>query len=1406
MPRRPSSHPTEAQLEVLNILWLGLAAAVVVVGVLAALVAVAVPLGCGYTAPPPSGPAVRSEAGKGQAAEKAAGELVWADEKSGKVLFRGRDIVRFDPRRQVFLLRRDSAIDVEAWLCNRPSRGFVVRDRAGVIYTGRFIVDKRGIAYDGPTVLIGGDGPESPLFAVTGGYPRATAQGGEVLRHPRLLAGLKAAGVFGTIDEDYKAMPFKRRTAGWAGQVPGLRIAANVYAGTFRIGRTGRVLLIFRKDGPFDLPGDTVEIRTTVRGLHAAKFASVRTETVSRERFGEMIDAGAYVHEVRNWWGPADGAEDRRAKPGPAEVSVELVLREKVKDKPETTRPVKTISLFSVKLGILPDATLARARNVSPADDLAAVGSFLDHIVPRLPQKWKLSHVGYGQFVYSRPDRGFDVTFYNENVPAVNGRRTTVDTHMRIASAGAEQPHRDATELPRWRGKRVFVWGGRKHWADNDKDIAAALAATAGGSVGEPMPAGTTLRAAAAFVANLHPRIPEGWQWTSIGYDALGATHPRGWSETPGHQGVQLRLDRPNRTWPTDTSAGSVSMSLTIMDPFYAGEPAKASPDSPTGSVAEIARLADRRVFADLRNVGYFWDGFVKEDLRAAVKATVDQRGPTGRGVAYLFKVAPPVRGPNDRAWGYDSESSAPLRKAMLPLLAAVAKGDMAAVRKIVEARPELAKAACPPSYSSYGTLGLWAAQGLWAHYDSVGGITSLHVAASMGRLEIAAYLLTGGAAVNAKDGLGQTPLHFAALLGQAPRKGVHWPYKTLEEAVRQRQALIVRREALARFLLAKGADINATDRKGHTPLVAAAKGDNPIIAKLLLARGAKLDIFSAIRLGLLEHVEAMLKIAPACLHLGGGRDTSPLHVAAELVDPAAAGLLLRRGAKLGIGEHGDTPLARAVRAGRTETTRALLAAGALPDWAKCSGKPALNYAAREGHLEIVKLLFARGAKLETVDNDNHTALFNAAYAGRMAVAKFLLDNGADVNGGAQYDNPPLRGVTYLVKVDHEVDPSGARHERMKAMAALLIARGAKVDVLSAAGLGMLDRLRAIGKADPASVHFTGAGRSWNQPLIWAAERKQLAAAKLLLDAGAMVNAPGPWHNSTALHHAAGAGDLEMCTLLLDRGANVRATTKQKDTPLHWAMSRDKNAPVVKLLLDHGADPNAKGAAPRHETPLDTARIHGHDDLVQLVRSHVKASAKPAKCTLAFRIVPNAIGSSRQPVLPLFVGQTQEKFAARATADLAALGPGAVADGDGGLKLRWFELACDAPAGGFVGRHKGKRYILLCDDPRYIIVRGTGKDAWELTSVSRAPGSGRGGPSILVKFDQRGALRTKQITEANKGNVMAVVIDGKVVAAPVIRSTMSTHAIITGKFTDAEVARLIRALRRGMPASRGKDQ
>jgi hypothetical protein len=94
------------------------------------------------------------------------------------------------------------------------------------------------------------------------------------------------------------------------------------------------------------------------------------------------------------------------------------------------------------------------------------------------------------------------------------------------------------------------------------------------------------------------------------------------------------------------------------------------------------------------------------------------------------------------------------------------------------------------------------------------------------------------------------------------------------------------------------------------------------------------------------------------------------------------------------------------------------------------------------------------------------------------------------------------------------------------------------------------------------------------------------AAARLLLDAGAVVNGPAE-HGYSPLMVAAAFADLKVLSMLIEAGAHVNAADVDGDTPLHLAMMRPV-ASCVQRLLAAGARADAVNHA--GNTPAQTVR------------------------------------------------------------------------------------------------------------------------------------------------------------------------------------------------------------------------
>lgn len=314
----------------------------------------------------------------------------------------------------------------------------------------------------------------------------------------------------------------------------------------------------------------------------------------------------------------------------------------------------------------------------------------------------------------------------------------------------------------------------------------------------------------------------------------------------------------------------------------------------------------------------------------------------------------------------------------------------------------------------------------------------------------------------------------------------------------------------------------------------------------------------------------------------------------------------------------GATALHWAVQANNLEMIEMLLGAGAAVSAASKSGATPMQLAAMNGHAAIIERLIRAGADPNApLSQTGDTALMMAARTGKVDAVKVLLDRGANVNAKETWG-----GTTALM---------WAISERHSDVAKVLVERGADLNaksnfVPSASGRGFEGTAPVAPKPDQAIEEFAS---GWMTPLMFAAREDDLESARILIQAGADVNAVGG-DGKDALGLALFDGSYDVASLLVDRHANVNHADAQRFTPLFWAMDRRNMEtapnfpwmitidplPVIQKLLDAGADPNTlvnntprarmRDGSPRivFATALMRAAFSGDMELVKLLLAH----------------------------------------------------------------------------------------------------------------------------------------------------------------------------------------------------------
>ncbi|MHC4478096.1 MAG: ankyrin repeat domain-containing protein [Planctomycetota bacterium] len=257
--------------------------------------------------------------------------------------------------------------------------------------------------------------------------------------------------------------------------------------------------------------------------------------------------------------------------------------------------------------------------------------------------------------------------------------------------------------------------------------------------------------------------------------------------------------------------------------------------------------------------------------------------------------------------------------------------------------------------------------------------------------------------------------------------------------------------------------------------------------------------------------------------------------------------------------------------------------------------RKSLHDAVQYSDLKSIRKLIRKGANVNARDEEGRTPLYIAAAVGRVDVAELLIANDAEIDAPCSKS-----GWTPL----HRACTS----RRGAAVVELLVLKGADIGALDHTK-GTPLHAAAIG-GNPETVRFlvekdanvNARDQNGRTPLYWAVEYQGYRYKEIvqtLLSLGAKV----------LMEHKTGSSPLGVAVLQNDlEVAHVLAAAIDKgwrneygEAVLHWAV-RQRKLELVKLLVEHGADLNAKDA--QGYTPLDVAINYVREkDITDFLRS-----------------------------------------------------------------------------------------------------------------------------------------------------------------------------------------------------------
>ncbi|XP_026842997.1 serine/threonine-protein phosphatase 6 regulatory ankyrin repeat subunit A isoform X2 [Drosophila persimilis] len=478
---------------------------------------------------------------------------------------------------------------------------------------------------------------------------------------------------------------------------------------------------------------------------------------------------------------------------------------------------------------------------------------------------------------------------------------------------------------------------------------------------------------------------------------------------------------------------------------------------------------------------------------------------------------------------------------------------------------------------------------------------TPMHLAAENGHahvIEILADKFKASIFERTKDG--STLMHIASLNGHAEcatmlfKKGVYLHMPNKDGARSIHTAAAYGHTGIINTLLQKGEKVDVTTNDNYTALHIAVESAKPAVVETLLGFGAD-------------------------VHVRGGKlRETPLHIAARVKDgDRCALMLLKSGASPNLTtDDALTPVHVAARHGNLATLMQLLEDEGDPLYKSNTGETPLHMACRSCHPEIVRHLIETVKEkhgpdkattyINSVNDDGATALHYTCQITKEEVkipesdkqiVRMLLENGADVtlqtktaletafhycavagNNDVLMEMISHMNPTDIQKAMNRQSSVGwtplliACHRGHMELVNNLLANHARVDVFDTEGRSALHLAAERGYLHVCDALLTNKAfinsksRVGRTALHLAAMNGFTHLVKFLIkDHNAVIDIL-TLRKQTPLHLAAASGQMEVCQLLLELGANIDATDDLGQKPIHVA-AQNNYSEVAKLFL-----------------------------------------------------------------------------------------------------------------------------------------------------------------------------------------------------------------------------------------------